>query len=107
MTTVRRVIVVAGAAGLGRAGGGVGARRTPGEDRRAGKEDPHLRKDALQLTNTRPLDQFIAMYGSNGRFLHGPFSRFFRDELLAFFRCHAWKPKRSGGRVFRSTTPTM
>ncbi len=35
------------------------------------------------LTNARPLDQFIEMYGENGRFLRSAFQYFFRDELLA------------------------
>ncbi|MDD5288976.1 MAG: NAD(P)/FAD-dependent oxidoreductase [Dehalococcoidales bacterium] len=36
------------------------------------------------LTNSRDLESFIAQYGANGRFLTNVFSRFFRDELLAF-----------------------
>jgi predicted flavoprotein YhiN len=38
------------------------------------------------LSNARELDDFIAMYGPNGRFLYRAFDLFFRDELLLFFR---------------------
>ena len=37
------------------------------------------------LTNSRDLENFIAQYGANGRFLTNVFNRFFRNELLAFF----------------------
>ena len=38
------------------------------------------------LSNARELDDFIAMYGTNGRFLYRAFDLFFRDDLLRFFR---------------------
>jgi predicted flavoprotein YhiN len=58
-------------------------------------------KTRCNLTNTRPLDEFIAMYGPNGRFLHGAFSRFFRDDLLALLRRYGVETKdERGGRVF-------
>ncbi|NLA41402.1 MAG: aminoacetone oxidase family FAD-binding enzyme [Smithella sp.] len=58
-------------------------------------------KTRCNLTNAADLKSFIAMYGPNGRFLHGAFSRFFRPELLAFFKRHdlATKVER-GGRIF-------
>lgn len=43
-------------------------------------------KTRCNLTNTRKLDDFIAMYGLNGRFLHSVFHRFFREELLALLK---------------------
>lgn len=105
MKTERRVIVVgAGAAGLIAAGRAaeLGARVTLLEKTDGpGKKILISGKTRCNLTNTRPLDQFIAMYGPNGRFLHGPFSRFFRDELLAFFRRYGVDTKEGrGGRVF-------
>lgn len=58
-------------------------------------------KTRCNLTNTRPLDEFIAMFGSNGRFLHGPFSRFFREELSALLGRYGVPTKEErGGRVF-------
>jgi hypothetical protein len=38
------------------------------------------------LSNTCNLDSFIAQYGPNGGFLSDVFSRFFRNELLAYLR---------------------
>ena len=38
------------------------------------------------LTNTRDLEHFVAMYGPNGRFLYNAFHRYFRDDLLALLR---------------------
>jgi hypothetical protein len=41
------------------------------------------------------------MYGPNGRFLHGAFHRFFRDELLSFLSCFGVETKTErGGRIF-------
>jgi predicted flavoprotein YhiN len=58
-------------------------------------------KSRCNLTNAADTATFISMYGPNGRFLHGVFSRFFRPELLAFFERHnlATRVER-GGRIF-------
>ncbi len=42
-------------------------------------------KGRCNLTNVIPLDEFLQHFGINGRFLRYTFSRFFNDELLAFF----------------------
>jgi predicted flavoprotein YhiN len=34
------------------------------------------------LSNTREIDEFISMFGPNGRFLYPAFNHFFRDDLL-------------------------
>jgi predicted flavoprotein YhiN len=53
------------------------------------------------LTNARQLDDFIAMYGPNGRFLRNVFHRYFRDDLLAFLRRYGVETKTEpDGRVF-------
>jgi predicted flavoprotein YhiN len=58
-------------------------------------------KTRCNLTNTAGLAQFISMYGPNGRFLHGAFSRFFRDELLSLFTsCGVATKVERGGRIF-------
>jgi predicted flavoprotein YhiN len=58
-------------------------------------------KTRCNLTNTAPLEEFIGAYGPNGRFLHGPFRRFFRDELLALLGRYGLQTKSErGGRVF-------
>lgn len=58
-------------------------------------------KTRCNITNSEPLDSFLGAYGRNGRFLRGPFSRFFRDELLALLSRHGVETKAErGGRVF-------
>ena len=53
------------------------------------------------LSNTKELDDFIAMYGPNGRFLYRAFDLFFRDELLPFFRRFGVETKvETDGRIF-------
>ncbi|MFZ4439837.1 MAG: NAD(P)/FAD-dependent oxidoreductase, partial [Syntrophales bacterium] len=58
-------------------------------------------KSRCNLTNARDLKDFFAMYGPNGRFLHGAFHRFFRDDLLAFLSRYSVETKvERGGRIF-------
>jgi predicted flavoprotein YhiN len=58
-------------------------------------------KSRCNLTNARDLEDFLSMYGPNGRFLHGAFHRFFRDDLLAFLQQYGVETKvERGGRVF-------
>jgi hypothetical protein len=58
-------------------------------------------KSRCNLTNARDLRDFFAMYGPNGRFLHGAFHRFFRDDLLAFLNRYGVETKvERGGRIF-------
>jgi predicted flavoprotein YhiN len=58
-------------------------------------------KARCNLTNARDLDNFIAMYGVNGRFLHGAFSQFFREDLLELLRRYGVETKTErGGRIF-------
>src|SRR5512137_2300118 len=53
------------------------------------------------LTNTKDLEDFVAMYGPHGRFLYSAFGRFFRDDLLAFLeRCGVETKTEPDGRVF-------
>ncbi len=58
-------------------------------------------KSRCNLSNTRTLDDFLSMYGPNGRFLHGAFHRFFRDDLLALLARFGVETKTErGGRIF-------
>jgi len=58
-------------------------------------------KSRCNLTNARDIDGFIPMYCPNGRFLHGAFRRFFREELLAFLGRYGVETKvERGGRIF-------
>ncbi len=58
-------------------------------------------KTRCNLSNACELDDFIAMYGQNGRFLYGAFSRFFREELLSLLLRYGVETKTErGGRIF-------
>jgi len=58
-------------------------------------------KTRCNLTNTRELSGFVGMFGPNGRFLHGAFHRFFREDLLALLaRYGVGTQAERGGRVF-------
>ena len=65
-------------------------------------------KSRCNLTNARDLDDFICMYGPNGRFLHSAFHRFFRDDLLAFLKRYGVETKAErGGRIFPVSDDAM
>jgi predicted flavoprotein YhiN len=58
-------------------------------------------KTRCNVTNIKEIDDFIAMYGPNGRFLYRAFHRFFRDDLLDFLRQYGVETKvERGGRIF-------
>ena len=58
-------------------------------------------KGRCNLTNTAALPEFIAHFGSNGRFLRQAFSKFFAPELLALLdRLGIGTVTERGGRVF-------
>lgn len=101
----KRVIVIgAGASGMMAAGHAAesGANVLLLEKtERPGKKILISGKTRCNLTNIRDLDNFIAMYGSNGRFLYSAFNHYFRDELLAFLSRYGVETKTErGGRIF-------
>lgn len=58
-------------------------------------------KSRCNLTNSAELEEFLLAFGANGRFLHGPFHRFFRDELLELLGRFGLETKTErGGRIF-------
>ncbi len=58
-------------------------------------------KGRCNLTNVADLSEFIRHFGPNGRFLYNAFSRFFVDDLRAFFaRMGVPTVVERGGRVF-------
>jgi predicted Rossmann fold flavoprotein len=58
-------------------------------------------KTRCNLTNARELEDFILAFGPNGRFLYGAFSRFFREDLLAFLKRYGVETRTErGGRIF-------
>lgn len=68
---------------------------------RPGKKILISGKKRCNLTNAKELDDFIAMYGPNGRFLYSAFKQYFRDDLLAFLKRYGVETKTErGGRVF-------
>ncbi len=98
------IVVGAGAGGMMAAGRAAesGARVLLLEKtERPGKKILISGKTRCNLTNAKELDDFIPMYGTNGRFLYSAFHRFFRDELLAFLRRYGVETKTErGGRIF-------
>ncbi len=58
-------------------------------------------KTRCNLTNQRDVQEFIPMYGANGRFLYSAFNKFFREELLELLRQYGVETKAErGGRIF-------
>jgi predicted flavoprotein YhiN len=69
--------------------------------KRPGKKILISGQTRCNLTNSRELNDFIAMYGPNGRFLRNTFHRYFRDDLLAFLRRYGVETKiEPDGRIF-------
>jgi len=104
MSNKRVIVVGGGASGLMAAGRAAesGAEVLLLEKKeQPGKKILISGKTRCNLTNISELDDFIAMYGQNGRFLYNAFSRFFRDDLLGFLQRYgvATKTER-GGRIF-------
>ncbi|MCX5855248.1 MAG: NAD(P)/FAD-dependent oxidoreductase, partial [Deltaproteobacteria bacterium] len=86
MESDRVIVVGAGAGGMMAAGRAaeMGAKVLLVEKTDApGKKILVSGKNRCNLTNACDLEDFLSMYGPNGRFLHGAFHRFFRDDLLA------------------------
>jgi len=68
---------------------------------RTGKKILISGKARCNLTNTRDLDDFVTMYGPNGRFLYRAFRHYFRDDLLEFLGRYGVETKcERGGRIF-------
>ena len=69
--------------------------------KRPGKKILISGQTRCNLTNSRELDDFIAMYGTHGRFLYSAFHHFFRDDLLALLRRYGVETKTEpDGRIF-------
>jgi len=104
MSTRRVIVIGAGASGMMAAGRAaeMGADVVLLEKTdRGGKKIFLSGRTRCNLTNSKPLDGFLAMYGPNGRFLHSAFHRFFRDDLLALLARYGVETKTErGGRIF-------
>jgi predicted flavoprotein YhiN len=98
------VVIGAGAGGMmaaGRAGESGASVLLLEKTERPGKKILISGKNRCNLTNAKDLDDFIAMYGINGRFLYSVFNHYFRDDLLAFLRHYGVETKtESNARIF-------
>jgi hypothetical protein len=69
--------------------------------RRPGQKILISGKARCNLTNAKDHDEFISMYGPNGRFLYRAFHHFFREDLIAFLKRYDVETKTErGGRIF-------
>ncbi len=88
----RKVLVVGGGpAGLMAAGeaAGLGAETLLLEKNdRPGRKLLLTGKGRCNLTNIAPVSDFIEHFHPNGRFLRSAFSRYFSEDLIAFFEAH-------------------
>jgi predicted flavoprotein YhiN len=104
MTDKQVIVIGAGASGMMAAGRAaeLGAEVLLLEKlKRPGKKILISGQTRCNLSNSRELDDFIAMYGSNGRFLRNVFHRYFRDHLLEFLRRYGVDTKTEpDGRIF-------
>ena len=104
MTTKRVIVIGAGASGMMAAGRAAECGASVLLLEKTGHPGNKILisgKTRCNLTNSKDLDEFIAMFGPNGRFLYSAFHHFFRDDLLALLRRYGVETKTErGGRVF-------
>jgi len=103
--SVNRVVVIgAGASGLMAAGRAaeMGADVTLLEKmERPGKKLLISGNTRCNLSNSRSMEDFIPMYGGNGKFLYGAFNLFFRNELVNLLEKYGVKTStETDGRIF-------
>ena len=99
----RHVIVVGGgAAGLmaaGRAAQTGATTRLLEKMAHPGRKLAITGKGRCNLTNVAELPKFIEHFGKTGKFLHHAFSRFFSEDLIAFFESQGLEPGDRAGRA--------
>jgi predicted flavoprotein YhiN len=104
MTNKCVIVIGAGASGMMAAGRAaeLGAEVLLLEKmKRPGKKILISGRTRCNLTNTRGLDDFISMYGPNGRFLYNAFHRYFRNDLLSFLKRYGVETRAEpDGRIF-------
>jgi len=104
MTNKQVIVIGAGASGMMAAGRAaeLGAEVLLLEKmKRPGKKLLISGQTRCNLTNARGLDDFISMYGPNGRFLRNVLHRYFRNDLLAFMKYYGVETKTEpDGRIF-------
>ncbi|MDK2976015.1 MAG: hypothetical protein PWP06_490, partial [Candidatus Marinimicrobia bacterium] len=72
---------------------------------KTGKKLRMTGKGRCNVSNSRPQREFINAFGPQGKFLYSAFSRYFRDDLLDFFKneLHIELTEERGGRIFPSS----
>jgi hypothetical protein len=104
MANKRLIVVGAGAAGIVAAGQAAGQGADVLLLEKMGDIGSKILisgQNRCNLTNSASVEDFIPMYGSNGRFLYSAFKRFFRDDLLALLAGHGVDTvTERGGRIF-------
>jgi predicted flavoprotein YhiN len=104
MINKQAIVIGAGASGMMAAGRAaeLGAEVILLEKmKRPGKKILISGRTRCNLTNTRGLDDFISMYGPNGRFLYNAFHRYFRNDLLTFLKRYGVETRAEpDGRIF-------
>jgi predicted Rossmann fold flavoprotein len=102
----RHTVIVVGGGASGFMASGQAARRGARtilieKMKRPGRKLAITGKGRCNLTNIAPMDEFIEHFGAKGPFLRHAFSRFFIDDLVAFFE-ELGVPTvvERGGRVF-------
>ena len=104
MNTGQVVVIGAGASGMmaaGRAAEMDADVLLLEKTERPGKKLLISGKRRCNLTNAKELDDFIAMYGANGRFLYSAFHSYFRDDLITLLNRYGVETKAErGGRIF-------
>ncbi|MEA3471086.1 MAG: NAD(P)/FAD-dependent oxidoreductase [Thermodesulfobacteriota bacterium] len=104
MSRYNVIVVGGGASGLMASGqaAGLGAKTLLIEKMKSpGRKLAITGKGRCNLTNIKPLEEFTKHFGTKGRFLRNAFSRFFSEELVAFFEeLGVSTIAERGGRVF-------
>ena len=104
MNKNRIIVVGGGAAGLMAAGKAAesGAEVLLLEKmKRPGRKLCITGKGRCNITNIADIDNFIDHFGATGPFLREPFSQYFTNDLMSFFRAHNLElVTERGGRVF-------
>jgi len=104
MESNRVIVIGAGAGGMmaaGRAAEYGAAVLLLEKTEQPGKKILISGKTRCNLTNTKELDEFIAMYDANGQFLYHTLNHYFRNDLLQFLSNYGVETKiERGGRIF-------
>ncbi|MFH1777649.1 MAG: NAD(P)/FAD-dependent oxidoreductase [Candidatus Omnitrophota bacterium] len=84
-------IIVIGAGPAGMIAAGVAGERSSRvllleRNKEAGKKLKITGNQRVNITNIKEIDEFIQIFGKNGRFLHNVFAQFFNQDLIEFFR---------------------